>query len=185
MGWKKKTKKTRWHHHLIDKHQRHSNRTEPLNKQPEDGEASERGRFGSGPGRSRLKWRSWRNPAIPAGSSAGDNESRRERRSIRFFHPRSLPRRLPSPIRYKNCSSLPKRGTTLPFPFFCVSWEIFVITARVRFLWVGWGGGQMKLVGQMLYFVLTTGSGQQTLGEEYCDIIQVPSYTNSPFFFWD
>lgn len=114
---KKKTKKTRWHHHLIDKHQRHSNRTEPLNKQPEDGEASERGRFGSGPGRSRLKWRSWRNPAIPAGSSAGDNESRRERRSIRFFHPRSLPRRLPSPIRYKNCSSLPKRGTTLPFPF--------------------------------------------------------------------
>ena len=41
----------------------------------------------------------------------------------------------------------------------------------------------MKLVGQMLYFVLTTGSGQQTLGEEYCDIIQVPSYTNSPFFF--
>lgn len=32
---------------------------------------------------------------------------------------------------------------------------------------------EMKLVGQMLYFVLTTGSGQQTLGEEYCDIIQV------------
>lgn len=32
---------------------------------------------------------------------------------------------------------------------------------------------QMKLLGQMLYFVLTTGSGQQTLGEEYCDIIQV------------
>lgn len=33
--------------------------------------------------------------------------------------------------------------------------------------------GQMKLLGQMLYYVLTTGSGQQTLGEEYCDIIQV------------
>ncbi|KFK32514.1 hypothetical protein AALP_AA6G252600 [Arabis alpina] len=32
---------------------------------------------------------------------------------------------------------------------------------------------EMKLLGQMLYFVLTTGSGQQTLGEEYCDIIQV------------
>ncbi|KAJ0246360.1 Peroxisome biogenesis factor 10 [Hirschfeldia incana] len=32
---------------------------------------------------------------------------------------------------------------------------------------------EMKLVGQMLYYVLTTGSGQQTLGEEYCDIIQV------------
>jgi len=31
----------------------------------------------------------------------------------------------------------------------------------------------MKLLGQMLYYVLTTGSGQQTLGEEYCDIIQV------------
>jgi peroxin-10 len=25
----------------------------------------------------------------------------------------------------------------------------------------------------MLYYVLTTGSGQQTLGEEYCDITQV------------
>ncbi|CAH2060593.1 unnamed protein product [Thlaspi arvense] len=32
---------------------------------------------------------------------------------------------------------------------------------------------EMKLLGQILYFVLTTGSGQQTLGEEYCDIIQV------------
>ncbi|XP_021662971.2 peroxisome biogenesis factor 10 isoform X2 [Hevea brasiliensis] len=30
-----------------------------------------------------------------------------------------------------------------------------------------------KLLGQMLYYVLTTGSGQQTLGEEYCDITQV------------
>ncbi|MCI35930.1 peroxisome biogenesis factor, partial [Trifolium medium] len=29
-----------------------------------------------------------------------------------------------------------------------------------------------KLLGQMLYYVLTTGSGQQTLGEEYCDITQ-------------
>lgn len=32
---------------------------------------------------------------------------------------------------------------------------------------------QTKLLGQMLYFILTTGSGQQTLGEEYCDITQV------------
>lgn len=32
---------------------------------------------------------------------------------------------------------------------------------------------ETKLVGQMLYYVLTTGSGQQTLGEEYCDITQV------------
>ncbi|XP_038690131.1 peroxisome biogenesis factor 10 isoform X1 [Tripterygium wilfordii] len=32
---------------------------------------------------------------------------------------------------------------------------------------------ETKLLGQMLYFVLTTGSGQQTLGEEYCDITQV------------
>ncbi|XP_058205845.1 peroxisome biogenesis factor 10 isoform X2 [Rhododendron vialii] len=32
---------------------------------------------------------------------------------------------------------------------------------------------ETKLLGQMLYYVLTTGSGQQTLGEEYCDIIQV------------
>ncbi|KAF3446100.1 hypothetical protein FNV43_RR11279 [Rhamnella rubrinervis] len=32
---------------------------------------------------------------------------------------------------------------------------------------------EMKLLGQMLYYVLTTGSGQQTLGEEYCDITQV------------
>ncbi|XP_038678996.1 peroxisome biogenesis factor 10-like isoform X2 [Tripterygium wilfordii] len=29
---------------------------------------------------------------------------------------------------------------------------------------------EVKLLGQMLYYVLTTGSGQQTLGEEYCDI---------------
>ncbi|KAL6997353.1 peroxisome biogenesis factor 10 [Sarracenia purpurea var. burkii] len=32
---------------------------------------------------------------------------------------------------------------------------------------------ETKLLGQMLYYVLTTGSGQQTLGEEYCDISQV------------
>ena len=32
---------------------------------------------------------------------------------------------------------------------------------------------QTKLVGQVLYYLLTTGSGQQTLGEEYCDITQV------------
>lgn len=32
---------------------------------------------------------------------------------------------------------------------------------------------QTRLLGQMLYYVLTTGSGQQTLGEEYCDITQV------------
>ena len=25
----------------------------------------------------------------------------------------------------------------------------------------------------MLYYILTTGAGQQTLGEEYCDITQV------------
>ncbi|XLT22560.1 hypothetical protein HN873_053852 [Arachis hypogaea] len=30
--------------------------------------------------------------------------------------------------------------------------------------------------GQMLYYVLTTGSGQQTLGEEYCDTTQVSLY---------
>ncbi|KAM7523429.1 hypothetical protein LguiA_013331 [Lonicera macranthoides] len=32
---------------------------------------------------------------------------------------------------------------------------------------------EAKLLGQMLYYVLTTGAGQQTLGEEYCDITQV------------
>ncbi|CAA0841921.1 Peroxisome biogenesis factor 10 [Striga hermonthica] len=32
---------------------------------------------------------------------------------------------------------------------------------------------EMKLLGQMLYYVLTTGAGKQTLGEEYCDITQV------------
>ncbi|RRT57062.1 hypothetical protein B296_00047476, partial [Ensete ventricosum] len=31
----------------------------------------------------------------------------------------------------------------------------------------------IKLLGQTLYYILTTGSGQQTLGEEYCDICQV------------
>jgi peroxin-10 len=33
----------------------------------------------------------------------------------------------------------------------------------------------MKVLGQMLYYVLTTGSGQQTLGEEYYDITRVIS----------
>ncbi|XP_051151356.1 peroxisome biogenesis factor 10 [Andrographis paniculata] len=32
---------------------------------------------------------------------------------------------------------------------------------------------EAKLLGQMLYYVLTTGAGKQTLGEEYCDITQV------------
>lgn len=32
---------------------------------------------------------------------------------------------------------------------------------------------ETKLLGQMLYYILTTGAGHQTLGEEYCDINQV------------
>ncbi|XP_076936881.1 peroxisome biogenesis factor 10-like [Bidens hawaiensis] len=32
---------------------------------------------------------------------------------------------------------------------------------------------ETKLLGQMMYYILTTGAGQQTLGEEYCDITQV------------
>ncbi|KAL8223539.1 hypothetical protein R6Q57_019014 [Mikania cordata] len=32
---------------------------------------------------------------------------------------------------------------------------------------------ETKLLGQMLYYILTTGAGQQTLGEEYCDITQI------------
>ncbi|XP_074276449.1 peroxisome biogenesis factor 10 [Silene latifolia] len=32
---------------------------------------------------------------------------------------------------------------------------------------------QTKLIGQMLYYILTTGAGHQTLGEEYCDILQI------------
>ncbi|XP_019197034.1 PREDICTED: peroxisome biogenesis factor 10 isoform X2 [Ipomoea nil] len=32
---------------------------------------------------------------------------------------------------------------------------------------------ETKLLGQMLYFLLTTGAGKQTLGEEYCDTTQV------------
>ncbi|URD77759.1 Pex2 / Pex12 amino terminal region [Musa troglodytarum] len=40
---------------------------------------------------------------------------------------------------------------------------------------------EIKLLGQTLYYILTTGSGQQTLGEEYCDICQVASsYGLSP-----
>ncbi|TXG61802.1 hypothetical protein EZV62_013165 [Acer yangbiense] len=38
---------------------------------------------------------------------------------------------------------------------------------------------ETRLLGQMLYYVLTTGSGQQTLGEEYCDITQVSSAFDS------
>ncbi|EPS69235.1 hypothetical protein M569_05532, partial [Genlisea aurea] len=41
--------------------------------------------------------------------------------------------------------------------------------------------GETKLLGQMLYYVLTTGAGMQTLGEEYCDINQVSGpYTLPP-----
>ena len=32
---------------------------------------------------------------------------------------------------------------------------------------------EVKLVAELLYAGLTTGVGLQTLGEEYCDIIQV------------
>ncbi len=32
---------------------------------------------------------------------------------------------------------------------------------------------QTRLAGRVLYYLLTTGSGLQTLGEEYCDISQV------------
>ncbi|KAG6514334.1 hypothetical protein ZIOFF_024687 [Zingiber officinale] len=39
---------------------------------------------------------------------------------------------------------------------------------------------EIKLLGQTLYYVLTTGSGQQTLGEEYCDICQVASSYGLP-----
>ncbi|GAB2222989.1 hypothetical protein Droror1_Dr00017122 [Drosera rotundifolia] len=39
---------------------------------------------------------------------------------------------------------------------------------------------QTKLLGQMLYYVLTTGAGQQTLGEEYCDITQVAGLHGLP-----
>ncbi|GAB2283734.1 peroxisome bioproteinsis factor 10 [Dionaea muscipula] len=39
---------------------------------------------------------------------------------------------------------------------------------------------ETKLLGQMLYYVLTTGAGQQTLGEEYCDITQVAGLHGLP-----
>ena len=32
---------------------------------------------------------------------------------------------------------------------------------------------QAKLAGRVLYYLLTTGAGLQTLGEEYCAIVQV------------
>ncbi|XP_039145266.1 peroxisome biogenesis factor 10 [Dioscorea cayenensis subsp. rotundata] len=39
---------------------------------------------------------------------------------------------------------------------------------------------EIKLLGQALYYMLTTGSGQQTLGEEYCDISQVATSYGLP-----
>ncbi|KAL5198624.1 hypothetical protein ABZP36_002136 [Zizania latifolia] len=39
---------------------------------------------------------------------------------------------------------------------------------------------EIKLLGQSLYYLLTTGSGQQTLGEEYCDISQVATSHGLP-----
>uniref|UniRef100_A0A804MSU6 RING-type E3 ubiquitin transferase n=1 Tax=Zea mays TaxID=4577 RepID=A0A804MSU6_MAIZE len=42
------------------------------------------------------------------------------------------------------------------------------------------GTSSIKLLGQSLYYLLTTGSGQQTLGEEYCDISQVATLHGLP-----
>ncbi|RLM85840.1 hypothetical protein C2845_PM04G32280 [Panicum miliaceum] len=39
---------------------------------------------------------------------------------------------------------------------------------------------EIKLLGQSLYYLLTTSSGQQTLGEEYCDISQVATLHGLP-----
>ncbi|KAJ7543664.1 hypothetical protein O6H91_09G047400 [Diphasiastrum complanatum] len=39
---------------------------------------------------------------------------------------------------------------------------------------------QTKLAGRVLYYLLTTGAGLQTLGEEYCDISQVAVSTQLP-----
>ncbi|KAG0448308.1 hypothetical protein HPP92_027893 [Vanilla planifolia] len=39
---------------------------------------------------------------------------------------------------------------------------------------------EIKLLGQTLYYLLTTGTGQQTLGEEYCDISQVANSYGLP-----
>ncbi|XP_031491972.1 peroxisome biogenesis factor 10 [Nymphaea colorata] len=39
---------------------------------------------------------------------------------------------------------------------------------------------ETKLMGQLLYYLLTTCSGQQTLGEEYCDLAQVTSSSELP-----
>ncbi|KAF0909629.1 hypothetical protein E2562_039352 [Oryza meyeriana var. granulata] len=39
---------------------------------------------------------------------------------------------------------------------------------------------EIKLLGQSLYYLLTTGSGQQTLGEEYCDISQIATSHGLP-----
>jgi len=38
-------------------------------------------------------------------------------------------------------------------------------------------------VGQILYYSLTTGAGMQTLGEEYCDILQVTGQSLVPTLF--
>ncbi|KAL0331322.1 UNVERIFIED_CONTAM: Peroxisome biogenesis factor 10 [Sesamum angustifolium] len=40
---------------------------------------------------------------------------------------------------------------------------------------------ETKLLGQVLYYVLTTGAGKQTLGEEYCDITQVLPFARECF----
>lgn len=39
---------------------------------------------------------------------------------------------------------------------------------------------EIKLLGQTLYYLMTTGAGQQTLGEEYCDISQVANSYGLP-----
>ncbi|CAI6012890.1 unnamed protein product [Closterium sp. NIES-65] len=42
----------------------------------------------------------------------------------------------------------------------------------------GQWGGPIRVAARCLYYLVTTGAGSRTLGEEYCDIVQVPGRYN-------
>ncbi|KAL4561499.1 hypothetical protein LXL04_033666 [Taraxacum kok-saghyz] len=49
----------------------------------------------------------------------------------------------------------------------------FSPSSAVSFCGTPTSGNLTNLLGQMLYYILTTRAGQQTLGEEYCDVTKV------------
>ncbi|GJP35772.1 hypothetical protein CLOM_g20299 [Closterium sp. NIES-68] len=55
-----------------------------------------------------------------------------------------------------------------------------VIGSQLGHRVAGQWGGQIRMAARCLYYLVTTGAGSRTLGEEYCDILQVSGSYNLP-----